>query len=380
IAEHVLYIMKVSGADSIATINAIRLVESILPGVHTVGELQAKPFRQVLQAVSMILKKKDLRASEEEEEVDPARRIAALHLVSSTVRTYKSLLERSKSTCQTPWTPDEEWILQDIGVSDVLPYLTDNDAHPLVRCMALRVIRDFGEVAPEDISGWKNLNDIVKTSVSVLLRQTGWQRGHEGKAKYLDVVGFNPLDDAYEIIGLSPSETVASVFSEELAVETKSHLLEPVLSLIVDHSALKDKHWPSMLVTLIHSGGLVLLHDLLLQPLEQEEGTWQRIAYRMRSHACIALTRCFEQIQAKDMNLVPSDLGRTFASISTDESLPEYLRNSASDALKALNRNMPESLQIIQMPQKTRQTSSGSSEGSSQATDRAGGSSQGSGQ
>ncbi|KAG8912585.1 hypothetical protein FRC01_005008 [Tulasnella sp. 417] len=378
IVEHALYVMRLSGADSIAAINVIRLVESILPGVHTVGDLQANSLREVLQAVSMILKKRDLRASEEGEEVDPARRIAALHLVSSTIRTYKSLLERSKSTCQTPWMPDEEWVLQDIGVNDVLPYLKDNDAHPFVRCMALRVIRDFGEVGPEDIPGWKNLKDIVKTSVSVLLRQTDWQHGHESKARYLDVVGFSPLDDAYQIIGLSPPETVGSVFSEKLEVETKSHLLEPVLSLIVDHSALKDKHWPSMLMTLIHNGCFSLLHDLLLQPLEQEGGTWQRVACRMRSHACIALTRCFEQIRAKDMNLVPSDLGKTFVSIATDESLPQYLRDSASDALDALNQSIPSSLQIIEMPPKARQTAGGSSEGSSQGTEELTGSRPGS--
>lgn len=182
IVEHALYVMRLSGAESVAAINAIRLVESILPGVHTVGELQEHPFRDFLRAVSMILTKRDMRASEEGEEVDPARRVAALHLVSSTIRTYKSLLERSKATCQTPWTPDEEWILQDIGVDDVLPYLKDDDADPLVRCFALRVIRDFGEVGPEDVPEWKALDDIVKISVSVILQKTHWQYGHGGKA------------------------------------------------------------------------------------------------------------------------------------------------------------------------------------------------------
>ncbi|KAG9044787.1 hypothetical protein FS837_007546 [Tulasnella sp. UAMH 9824] len=337
IAEHALYVMRLAGAESVAAINAIRLVECILPGVHTVGELQENSFREFLRAVSMILAKRDMRASEQGEKVDPARRVAALHLVSSTIRTYKSLLERSKATCQTPWTPDEEWILQDIGVDDVLPYLKDDDADPLVRCLALRVIRDFGEVGPEDVHEWKDLDDIIKTSVSVLLQKTHWQYGHGGKAGYLDLVGFSPLDDAYQILGLSPPEIVISALSEGLDVAAKSPLLEPLISLIVDHSELKDRHWPFMLRNLVHGGCLSLLHDLLLHPLEEEEGTWQRIASRMRSQACIALTRCFEQMQAKDMNLVPSDIGKIFVNTATDESLPLYLRDSASDALKALN-------------------------------------------
>ncbi|KIO23471.1 hypothetical protein M407DRAFT_244767, partial [Tulasnella calospora MUT 4182] len=124
-----------------------------------------------------------------------------------------------------------------------------------------------------------------------------------------------------------------------------------------------------MLGILVHSGCLSLLHDLLLKPLEQEEGTWQRIACRMRSQACIALTRCFEQMRAKDMNLVPSDLGKTFVSMATDDSLPQYLRDSASDALQALNENIPSSLQVMQIPQAARQTAGGSSEPSSQGTD-----------
>lgn len=37
------------------------------------------------------------------------------------------------------------------------------------------------------------------------------------------------------------------------------------------------------------------------------------------------------------MSLVPSDIGKTFVNIAKDEGLPQYLRDSASGALKALN-------------------------------------------
>lgn len=178
-ANHAYEIIYMSGADSISTIPALRLFESILSGVWTLDQLQRPTYRSFLEAVIYLIKRKGHVRQGEGPEVDPARRTATLHVISSTLRTYKSLLNRLEADSETPTMPKEEWILQKLGISDIVPYLLDKNGHPLVRCMALRVLRDFADVDVDEVSRWEKLEDTLSICVDVLLWKTKWQHGHE---------------------------------------------------------------------------------------------------------------------------------------------------------------------------------------------------------
>ncbi|KIO23476.1 hypothetical protein M407DRAFT_27081 [Tulasnella calospora MUT 4182] len=202
--HHAYKIIEATGLMPAASVQAIRLVECALHGITSLEELHEEATRNFVKAIIVLVKNKNIRRPGERPEVDPARRVAALHLISTLLRTYKRLMERLDEEWETSSMPHEDWLLQDLGVSDVLAYLGDESADPMVRCMALRVIRDFAVVDVDAVALWESLGDIVGISVDVLLWNTEWHQGHHGEAKSLEIVKFNPLDDAYQIIALSP--------------------------------------------------------------------------------------------------------------------------------------------------------------------------------
>ncbi|KAG8919908.1 hypothetical protein FRC01_001041 [Tulasnella sp. 417] len=344
--QHARRIADWSGVDSLSMIPAIRLVESALASVHTLDRLQQPVYRTFLEAVIQLIKHKELVRPGKRPEAEPARRIAALHLVSSTLRKYKSILDRLEDETDTPTTPDQEWILQDLGISDIVPYLRHEDSHPLVRCMALRVLRDFANADADQVPRWEQLEDILTICVDVLLWQTKWQHGHEDTSKSIDIAKFCPHDDAYRVIILSPAELVIPILSRSLKAVDNIALLEPLMSLIVDHSRLKDKYWPFMLSMLFHSGCLSVFHGILLRQLPEETDLAYRTTCRAKAEACIGLTRCFEQMRAKDVKLVPSNIASTLTKLANNEKLPSTLRGRASDAFGTLRENVVTSHEI----------------------------------
>ncbi|KAG8913622.1 hypothetical protein FRC01_004454, partial [Tulasnella sp. 417] len=344
--QHARRIADWSGVDSLGMIPAIRLVESALPSVHTIDRLQQPVYRTFLEAVIQLIKHKELVRPGERPEADPTRRIAALHLVSSTLRKYKSILDRLEDETDAPTMPNQEWILQDLGISDIVPYLRDEESHPLVRCMALRVLRDFANADADEVPRWEQLEDILTICVDVLLWQTKWQHGHEDASKSLDIAKFCPHDDAYRVIILSPAELVIPILSRSLKAVDNLALLEPLMSLIVDHSRLKDKYWPFMLSMLFHSGCLSVFHGILLRQFPEETDLAYRTTCRAKTEACIGLTRCFEQMRAKDVQLVPSNIASTLTKLANNEKLPSTLRGRASDAFGTLRENVVTSHEI----------------------------------
>lgn len=253
--------------------------------------------------------------------------------------------------------PKEEWILQKLGISDIVPYLHDANGHPLVRCMALRVLRDFADVDVDEVSRWDKLEDTLKICADVLFWKTKWQHGHEAASKSLGIAKFRPHDDAYQVIASSPPQLVIPILTKGLKADDKSSLLEPLISLIVDHSTLKDKYWPFMLSILLHGNCLSLFHEILLRPIPPEKDFRFRASCRAKAEACVGLTRCFEQMRAKDIKTIPSNVGLTLAKLANDEKLPVNLRGGANDALGALKENILPSLQV-EIPQPVPRTPS----------------------
>lgn len=359
VLDHACNIISKSGADSVASIHAFRLVEATLAKIHTLDDMQKDPLRYVARSITHLLKNKDLKRRGERSGMDGARRTAALQLVSTILRSYKWLLERVEAESETPEMPEEEWLMQDLAVSDIVQYLEDDEADAMVPCMALRVIHDFASVDLDEVPRWKHLEKVASTCADVMLWQTTWQHDHEEKAvsrptfapiealyinvdgvtmqKSLDIVGFCPHDEADHILSFAPSELVVRVVSKALAITNKTEVLEPLLSLIVDHSTLKDPYWPFMLSILIHSGCLSFFRKILKQSVGAEEDVEYRTKCREISDACIGLTRCFEQMRAKDMKAVPSDISLTLEKLEKDDGMTSLVRSSASAALAALN-------------------------------------------
>lgn len=119
--------------------------------------------------------------------------------------------------------------------------------------------------------------------------------------------------------------------------DERGSLVEPLLCLIVEYSKSRDGSWSSMLSILIESGLIYILLEILREPLGLEGDPCYRSACRVKADACICLTRCFEQMKAKHMKVVPADLGGTLENLSLNAHLPANLRDFAMNALDALN-------------------------------------------
>ncbi|KAG8930784.1 hypothetical protein FRC00_000977 [Tulasnella sp. 408] len=184
VLDHACNMISKSGADSVASIHAFRLVEATLSRIPTLDDMQQAPLRYVAQSITHLLKNKDLKRRGERLGVDAARRGAAMQLMSAIVKSYKRLVERAEleAESEVPELSEEAWLLHDIAVSDIVQYLQDDETDPMVRCMALRVIRDFASVYLDEVPQWEQLEDVVGTCAEVMLRKTTWQHGHELKA------------------------------------------------------------------------------------------------------------------------------------------------------------------------------------------------------
>ncbi|KAG9044783.1 hypothetical protein FS837_007542 [Tulasnella sp. UAMH 9824] len=338
--HHACKIVEATGMMPPASVQAIRLVEYVLREITSLEQLHDGGTKKFVKAIIVLLKNKNIRRPGERSDVDPARRVAALHLISTLLRTYKRLMERLDEESDTPNMPHEDWLLQDLGVSDVFDYLGDGSAEPMVRCMALRVIRDFAVVDPGAVALWGSLGDIVGISVDVLLWKTEWQQGHNGKAKSLEIAKFNPLDNAYQIIALSPPALTIATVSKGFAVDDTYRLVEPLLDFIVDHSTSQDKSWPLVLSTLLQSGLFSLLLDILREPFTMEGDSLCRSTSRTKADACICLTRCLEQAKAKDMKMLPATMRGTLEDLARNQDLLLNLREAAMNGLHALNDNV----------------------------------------
>lgn len=127
-----------------------------------------------------------------------------------------------------------------------------------------------------------------------------------------------------------------SALTKALSTFERSSLVEPLISLIVDHSKLKDKYWPLIISILLHSGCLSVFHQILRDPLPLENDVRYRRLCRAKTDSCIGLTRCFEQMRAKDVKTIPFDIEATLIRLYNDEKLPVSMRGRAWDTLGAL--------------------------------------------
>ncbi|KAG8951476.1 hypothetical protein FRC04_006008 [Tulasnella sp. 424] len=334
VINYAFQIINRLGVVSVPSVHAIRLVESVLPGVHTLGELQCQAIQDVMCVVVDFLQNDD-PVDENILELHLACCTASLQLVASLLRTYKSLVERVEADSGAPMVPEEGWLVRDFNMSQVFGYVQKDRGDPLVRCMGLQVLRCFADVVPEAVSEWKQLSELMELCSEVILWRTKWQHGLDTRAKSLDIVRFCPHDDAYRIMSFAPPSSIIDALSKALSTGDKGASLEPLLSMIVDHSTLKDHYWPFMLSMLIRSGCFAFFLEILKTPLD-DEYILCRTACRAKADACIGMTRCFEQMRAKDTDMIPPDTGTTLASVAVDTRFPVNLCECASEALRAL--------------------------------------------
>ncbi|KAG9044786.1 hypothetical protein FS837_007545 [Tulasnella sp. UAMH 9824] len=335
VIHYAFQIINKLGVCSAPSIHAIRLVESVLPGIHTLEELQGKLIRDVICEANGFLERNN-QASDGPPEVSLACSTATLQLLASALRTYKSLSERLETESGVPVAPGDGWLGQDIPISCIFNYMQDDHGDPFVRCMALQVLRSFADVVPEAVSDWCKLPELMDLCSEVILWRTEWQHGLESKAKLLGVVKFCPHDDAYRIMSFAPPAFIISSLLKALATGENIGSLEPLFSMIVHHSTLKDHYWPFMLSMLIRGGCFNFFLDILRVPVENEEHPHYRTTCRAKANACVGLTRCFEQMRAKDTEAIPPDTGTILEWVAKDPGLPLDLCERASAALSAL--------------------------------------------
>lgn len=111
------------------------------------------------------------------------------------------------------------------------------------------------------------------------------------------------------------------------------------MSLIIDHSAERDVHWPEMLSILIQSGVTAHLRRVATLPMpEDERHSEYRDISRAKTDALVGLTRCFEQMLARDTVYVERMLRPVLRSLADDRNLPMTVQWQAARALEGWNK------------------------------------------
>ncbi|KAG9044784.1 hypothetical protein FS837_007543 [Tulasnella sp. UAMH 9824] len=206
VVQHAHNTMHATGLMSAASVQAILLVESAIHEIASLEQIHEREIRQFVRDVIILRKNKALRRPGEQPKTDAARRVAALALISTVLRTYKRLMDRLDEEWETPIMPQDDWLLQELAVSDVFEYLRDELSDPMVRCLALRVIRDFAILDTDSVSLWESLRDMIVICVDILLWRTEWQVGQEDKAMKAKDMKVVPPDMSETLEKLSLNE------------------------------------------------------------------------------------------------------------------------------------------------------------------------------
>lgn len=116
-------------------------------------------------------------------------------------------------------------------------------------------------------------------------------------------------------------------------------ILEPLISLIVDHSVARDSHWPTMLSALIQAGVVRYLVGVATLPLPlYSDGMLWRIIHNAKRDALIGIVWCFELMLAKDIARINRDALDALESLSADGRQPMSVQGQAKRAIETWDK------------------------------------------
>ncbi|KAG8852230.1 hypothetical protein FRB96_008876 [Tulasnella sp. 330] len=185
---------------------------------------------------------------------------------------------------------------------------------------------------------------LLPIAVDVILWQTTWQHSFpKAFARSCDIPLVIPHDDAYAILSLYPPPSFIPLLhkSFEDASGTNSFtILEPLISLIVDHSAEPDLFWPTMRSALIEAGLVDYLMKMAVLPLPEQENALYRVVQGAKRDAVTGVYRCFEQMSARDVKHVEWRVFDMLEDLMMDEDQPLTVQDLARIALETWDGNM----------------------------------------
>lgn len=237
---------------------------------------------------------------------------------------------------------------------DILDIIQDEEETGAVRALALHILSvvlrptatTLEELRPES-------EDVLTLCMGVLLWKTRWQHNLADdevnkiyqqhtcdltlplQQKRFNIEKLRPHDDAYAILCDFPAATLIPLVRNAIAVSERLAILEPLMALIVDQSAMNGRNWPKVFSSLIDAGLVPYFHDIASSPVPDPN---DRPLWRSITDAFVGLMRCFEHMTEQQLlNVAPEVIG-TLDRTADDGSVPLIVSRSASDARKTLQK------------------------------------------
>jgi len=152
--------------------------------------------------------------------------------------------------------------------------------------------------------------------------------------KQWDIPVIIPHDDAYTILSLYPSSSVVPHLTAQFASVNYIHALEPLMALIVDHSAEPDPYWATMVSVLMQSKAIPHLIECATRPLPKPEHSTFRLVKREKRDALIGIVRLFEQMSPADAGCVGIDVLVILQNLRDDTDQLASVQSLAGEALR----------------------------------------------
>ncbi|KAG8995241.1 hypothetical protein FRB94_009316 [Tulasnella sp. JGI-2019a] len=195
----------------------------------------------------------------------------------------------------------------------------------------------YGTLKEED----DTLRQVV---IDVLLWRTKWQHiVTKTFARNWDIPIVIPHDDAYTILSYYPPPTFIPTLQSRLVAAGLGgsyEILEPVLALIVDHSAEPDPYWPTMLSSLIQAGVVDYFTTMAMLALPDATHNLHRVVHKAKRDGVTGLLRCFEQMSVKDVKYVGWHVFNTLEHLVTGEAQSLSVQDLAKTTLKTWDDSM----------------------------------------
>ncbi|KAG8980937.1 hypothetical protein FRB94_009318 [Tulasnella sp. JGI-2019a] len=185
---------------------------------------------------------------------------------------------------------------------------------------------------------------LLRIIVDVLLWKTRWQHSIPKRiSRNWDIPEVIPHDDAYAMLSLFSPSKFFPMFRNEFmdAISSgSSKILEPLMALIVDHSADPDAFWPTMLSALIQAGLVDYLMSMAVSLLPGQGDRLYRVVQEAKRDAVTGVLRCFEQISQADSGNIGWGVFDALEQLIRDQAQPLPVQDIAKIALRTWDQRM----------------------------------------
>lgn len=235
-------------------------------------------------------------------------------------------------------------------LNSVLDIFRDEKELGAVRALALQVL---SLISRPGTASFRELECVMPLCVEVLLWKTSWQHNLTDdevsdvlqRLRYaltfslyqtrFNIEMLRPHDDAYAILCNLPAETLVPLLQNKIIESERFTILEPLMALIVDQTAMNGRNWPEVFSSLIDAGLVTYFLNIASTPVSHPN---DRPLWRSITDAFVGLMRCFEHMTEQQLLNTPPGVIETMGRAADDKSVPLIVSRSASDTRTAYRK------------------------------------------